>query len=277
MSHPVSSRRIRAFTLVELLVVIGIIALLISMLLPALNRARAAANSVVCLSNLRQVGVAAQLYVNANKGALPDWISYWRIAHPGSTYRYGQWDTDYAIGFFTVHEGSSDPRPETMTTWWRMLGQHMGERDALTVVTGIPAPGPFRAVSRALRCPTDSATSEFSSSYGWRYAVSIYAGWSLSPDPGPLKITKFKYPTQQILVHELYQVYLKPSHHNRATRTADRPSVLFVDGHAAVHDRVDNPITPRNERDINWFAIEGPDSRRPGPEGDFDIRSDRDE
>jgi prepilin-type N-terminal cleavage/methylation domain-containing protein len=70
------SRSRDAFTLVELLVVIGIIAVLVSLLLPALNKAREQALRTQCMSNLRQQGIYLQTYLNQFKGNLPigSWV-----------------------------------------------------------------------------------------------------------------------------------------------------------------------------------------------------------
>ena len=64
-----------AFTLVELLVVIGILAVLVGILLPTLGRARESAKAVQCLSNLQQIGVYLQQYQNQYKGRVPIYIT----------------------------------------------------------------------------------------------------------------------------------------------------------------------------------------------------------
>src|SRR5438874_7538722 len=74
-------RRLGAFTLVELLVVIGIIALLIAILLPSLSTARAQALRIKCASNLRTLGQVINQYANENKGWIPRDYSYGNREH----------------------------------------------------------------------------------------------------------------------------------------------------------------------------------------------------
>lgn len=94
-----SNRPQGAFTLVELLVVIGIIALLISILLPSLNKAREAAKKTVCASNMRQIGLGMVMYSNSYKGSLP---------HPESTDGFGKsWAAQLIDGKFVPGDTSN--------------------------------------------------------------------------------------------------------------------------------------------------------------------------
>jgi prepilin-type N-terminal cleavage/methylation domain-containing protein/prepilin-type processing-associated H-X9-DG protein len=86
-----SIMRRKGFTLVELLVVIGIIAVLIGVLLPALNKARSQASSLWCLSNLKQMGIAIRMYAGVNKDRLP--LAYWN----GYTSPNNEGATDWAF------------------------------------------------------------------------------------------------------------------------------------------------------------------------------------
>ncbi len=84
-----TSRRPFGFTLIELLVVISIIALLVAILLPALTAARDAAQSSVCKSNLKQIGISTYLYAADYDGQLP--MSAWTVPRPSGGSSYLSW------------------------------------------------------------------------------------------------------------------------------------------------------------------------------------------
>lgn len=161
--HPTC--RETGFTLVELLVVIGIIALLISILMPSLNKARKAAITVQCASNLRQHGLAYAMYANENKGSLPNY------ADKSDPYVPLDWQTNR---LYTQIMAKYAGIPETIDT------QAGGSREF-----GVTF----------LNCPASGETSYEYIAYGVNYGIVIkYAPpYQYSPiyeNHGSLKLTK---------------------------------------------------------------------------------------
>lgn len=117
------------FTLIELLVVISIIALLMSILMPSLSKARAQARRVVCASNLHQMAIAAITYSSVNDYRFPyrtsdspmDSFAYWNAAHEGTSWAVSTdmrhfWD-GYISGYRLEERGKKSARdfaPEVM-------------------------------------------------------------------------------------------------------------------------------------------------------------------
>ena len=251
----------RGFTLVELLVVIGIIALLISILLPSLNGARKQARTVTCLSNLKQMANAQEMYASQFNGwAVPIFIGK-RI--PGPTNTRKRWQNN---DLFRANIGqqpcgpptASDPNLHQFNNRWML---------------GMICPEASQAISRVNRFGAPVQLS-----YGYNVIANEPAGnVKLLPGthvPGPdryfrgRKKTSVKSPNRKLmwvdslgglvnraraLPHGVDPGYDEtkdedetPFIHYRHGKKADKANVLFWDGHAETMDRIN--IEPWDEK-----------------------------
>jgi|GEM_PF-1733317 len=145
------SRRDQAFTLVELLVVIGIIALLVGLLLPALKRIRESSITVQCLSNQRQLGQAMSIYANSNNGIIPYTYETRPVAGPKTIQQF--W-------FYFLAQDE--------TVQWAVAGQF--RKSGSTRMP--PKPGEYGGT--AIKCPNNAKWYGIGGFNGVSYAVMYY-------------------------------------------------------------------------------------------------------
>lgn len=137
MTSYASPPRRLSFTLIELLVVVSIIAVLSAMLLPALQGARERSKSVVCISNIRQSGMAMAMYADENDGYIEPMLS------PASNYswRIGHWNRQVYTNYINQRDESYNP------DWQRGMVQYHG-RYATLVALDLMTP-------EVAHCPAD--------------------------------------------------------------------------------------------------------------------------
>jgi prepilin-type processing-associated H-X9-DG protein len=161
-------RAVSGFSLAELLTVIGIIAILISILMPALAMVRERGNQLKCMASLRAIGQAAQLHVNEHNGYLPcagwQWNTDGGLANP-----HGMGDDQARKYDYYTDEGERRPMPITAA-----LGRYLGVTLHTNSRQALEQDLQADTIQRLFRCPSQQVTLS-----GWTERDT--AGWQ-SPD-----------------------------------------------------------------------------------------------
>jgi prepilin-type N-terminal cleavage/methylation domain-containing protein/prepilin-type processing-associated H-X9-DG protein len=165
MNLPKPKKR-SGFTLVELLVVIGIITVLIGILLPSLSKARANANSTACQSNLRQIAMAMLMYANDNKGHLPN---YGYLTSSGAAVNYDPIGTD-------IYNPSAG-------LWTEAIHPYLSTAPR---VASAGAAHNWNLSNNFLRCPaaSEQAVTPSTTLFYWTYGVNYGFASGSTQQPG---------------------------------------------------------------------------------------------
>ena len=185
------------FTLVELLVVIGIIAILIGLLLPALNKAREAARAAQCLSNMKQITNATMMFANEHNGLMPCGAGY-------AIYKF----SDYTETAFVPVTSDTDPGIEASADWiawsrkldpvtgftnsnpdqnitYSALAKYMVHPQIVTSYQNGGSNNADPALDAVFRCPSDilaARASHADTSHGsYYYSYTMNVSWANPP------------------------------------------------------------------------------------------------
>ena len=249
------------FTLVELLVVIGIIALLISILLPSLNRARETANRVKCASNLRQIGQAMMLYANENKGAYPRTITSiavtvsptWGTGTPGFSDPFlngsGLLNNDVSAAFFLLMR-TQDITSEVFTCpssnaeKWDFGG---GANTALNWSNWNSTAGVLKNLSYSYQNPYPDQNAVSS---GFKLNTSISAEFAVASDINPGTTGT----NDNVLAVSTQSSARDMKQGNSNNHDEDGQNVLYGDGHCEFQQ---NPFCGTQRDMIFWRRLTG--------------------